>query len=299
LVEALKKSESIKVCQSAINGFQKIQKADYLLSFGGEEALNPILESSRSWVEHSAIWFTEDPYENEKNIISAKKYNLALTTDHFSENQYGNKGGFLPLGVPGKFFTPHERYEKTFDLIMFGSLWPNRIEMLERITSHPKTRSFKILLISSQSSAHWVNQDVLKKINSKIIYSGGEVVKINRPLSLEQMLNYTKRARICLSWPRVFKQDTYSVPGPRIVEVGTSFTPQLLDHETQPAIRHLLPEDSYIPYSMINLEDSIADALDMKHSDLEYIGNQMFYACKSQYTWDTVAATLVERLYSI
>jgi hypothetical protein len=299
LSDALSRTNLIDVRQSRINGFQKSQANDLLLCFGGEEALNPIIASSRLSVKKSAIWFTEDPYEFELNKISAQNYDLVMTTDYYSSEKYDRRGTYLSLGVPSELFShPKQNYER-FDLVMFGSLWPNRLEMLDRITSHPRTKNIRILLISSQLDASWINPVICRNVLDRIILAGGEIVNINRPLSIEQLLDATRNARICLNWPRLFKKDTYSVPGPRIAEVGSTYVPQLLDPETQPAIRHMVPDNSFLPYSNMRLEDDIADALEMSTLELEKIGRQMFNVCQQNFDWQVIASTLVKKLISI
>ena len=83
LVEACKQSGKFTSVQASINGFQQIENCDFLLTFGGEEARNRILESTRIRAKKSLIWFTEDPYENKVNIEAANNYDHVFTTDSF------------------------------------------------------------------------------------------------------------------------------------------------------------------------------------------------------------------------
>jgi len=299
LQNALKQSNSIELTSSAINGFQKNHSSDILLSFGGEEALNPLLETSRSFSTKSAIWYTEDPYEIEVNTLSAENYNLVFTTDYYSKSRYRDKGNYLTLGVPGELFDIPREHKKIFDIVAFGSLWPNRLEILEKITSHPRTKSLKILLLVSQAGESWVDQETFKKVSARITSSGGEVVKLHRPLDLTQLLNFTRLARVCINWPRLFKQDSYSVPGPRIAEVGSTYVPQLLDVKSQPAINHMIPKGSFISYSPFRLEDDIADALEMSSYELGNIGEEMFDTCQQHFDWNSIVNSLVNRLNSL
>ena len=299
LVEACKQSGKFTSVQASINGFQQIENCDFLLTFGGEEARNRILESTRIRAKKSLIWFTEDPYENKVNIEAANNYDHVFTTDSFSVSKYNGSANFLPLGVRKDLLSMPKPLNYHFDIVAFGSLWPNRIELLQEITTNPLTNKLKILLIGAQVNAPWVDQNELLHLNGRIIAAGGEVVNVKRPFDLRRLLTLAATARISLGWPRLFKTDSYSVPGPRIVEVGAARIPQLLDSASQPGLKKMFPQDTYFNFEISNVAETLSNVIELSQKELAAKTELMVQTIEEKYLWEILISQLEEKILQL
>lgn len=264
-----------------------------LLCFGGEELLTPVNLAHINRAERNIAWFTEDPYERNLNKENENYFDLILTTDAGSKEHYSVKTEVLPLAAPSSLFESQSIFKKDFDILMFGSLWPNRINILDDIVSHLNSTRFRILLITSQTTAPWVDQEKTNRLFLEVEKFGGRVLLATRPYSLNQMKYFAQISKIVLNWPRSFTGDNWSVPGPRIFEIAASGTTQLLDVGAQPGIRSIIPSDTYIEYNNLNLNEVLASAL-LDDSRVSGIGQSMFDLVKKEHTWEKRALDLLE-----
>lgn len=266
--------------------------ADLLICFGGEEFQTPFNIAQLSWAEKSLAWFTEDPYEIETNINNQHFFDLILTTDEKSISRYQEGSLFLPLAAPKVLFNELRSHEKEFDIFLFGSLWPNRISLLDEIMSNISVTKYRILLITSQLNASWIDQQRVKQIFSNIEKYNGRVVTSNRPFSLEQLKHFAQISRLCLNWPRKFVGDSWSVPGPRIFEIAASGTVQFIDVESQPGVKALIPDGSYVEYNNKSLANKLREHL--VESSVEESGVALFEFVKEHHTWETRVSSLLD-----
>lgn len=291
---AMMKSKRVSDFRAEISGLSGASSfADYLICFGGEEFQTPFNIAQLSWAEKSLAWFTEDPYEIENNKKNQHFFDLILSTDDKSISSYQEGAMFLPLATPKVLFNELRSPEKEFDIFLFGSLWPNRISLLHQIVSDISVTKYRILLVTSQLNAPWVDQQLIKQIFSIIEKHNGRVVISNRPFSLEQLKHFAQLSRICLNWPRKFSDDRWSVPGPRVFEIASSGTVQFIDVETQPGVKALIPDGSYIEYSnktLVNkLREHLIESIIAKDS-----GVPLFEFVKENHTWDTRVSSLLD-----
>jgi spore maturation protein CgeB len=267
--------------------------ADYLICFGGEEFQTPFNIAQLSWAEKSLAWFTEDPYEIDINKKNQHFFDLILTTDEKSISKYREGSSFLPLATPKVLFDELGSPEKVFDIFLFGSLWPNRISLLDQIVSDISSTNYRILLITSQLNASWVDPQRIKQIFSIIEKHNGRVVTTNRPFSLEQLKHFAQISRLCINWPRKFVDDKWSVPGPRVFEIASSGTVQFIDVETQPGVKTLIPDGSYVEYNKKTLVDKLREHLIETVSAKDF-GVPLFEFVKENHTWEQRASSLLD-----
>lgn len=105
-----------------------------LLAFGGEEIDHFLLHKLTRLAGRSAIWFTEDPYELSRNLVSAELVDVAFTNDRLSVPRYGSKGHYLPLAGFEPFHQrPIDPAGRRYDLFFAGTAWPNRVEMFQKL----------------------------------------------------------------------------------------------------------------------------------------------------------------------
>ena len=286
-------SKRYKVCP-AISGLDAPKLlSQILLCFGGEELVTPVNLAHIKHAERKIAWFTEDPYERNLNKENENYFDLILTTDVGSKKYYSVETEVLPLAAPARLFESQSNFKKDFDILMFGSLWPNRIEILDDVVSRLNSTRLRILLVTSQTTALWVERQKTNRLFSEVEKYGGRVLFASRPYSLNQMKYFAQISKVVLNWPRFFTGDNWSVPGPRIFEIAASGTPQLLDVGAQPGIRSIIPSDTYIEYNNLNLNE-VLDAALLDEPRVSSTGKSMFDLVRTEHTWEKRALDLLE-----
>jgi spore maturation protein CgeB len=290
-LEGASKKYKIRTAVSGLDAPKKLSQI--LLCFGGEELLTPVNLAHINHAEKKIAWFTEDPYERNLNKENENYFDLVLTTDVGSKEHYSVKTEVLPLAAPARLFENQAIFKKDFDILVFGSLWPNRIDILDAIVSQLSSTKLRILLVTSQSTAPWVDQEKTNRLFSEVEKFGGRVLLASRPYSLNQMKYFAQISKIVLNWPRFFAGDNWSVPGPRIFEIAASGTTQLLDVGAQPGIRSIIPNDAYIEYNHLNLKE-VLDSTLSHDSRVSSIGERMFDLVRKEHTWEKRALDLLD-----
>ena len=290
---AMTKSKKISEFRAEISGFNAPGYfANYLICFGGEEFLTPFNIAQLSYAEKCLLWLTEDPYEIETNTQNGEFFDYVFTTDEKSISKYQKNASFFPLATPKDLFHVMNHQTKEFDLFLFGSLWPNRISILEQIVSDISSTQYRILIVTSQLDASWVDQHKVKEIFSSIEKHNGRVLITHRPFSLGQLKHFAQISKLCLNWPRKFDDDNWSVPGPRIFEIASSGTLQLIDVDTQPGVKSLIPDGSYLNYDNNSLKRILREHL-IESSISKDSGISLFEFVKENHTWDERVSTLM------
>ena len=293
---AMLNSNEISEFRAEISGFGTPRSfADYLICFGGEEFQTPFNIAQLSYANKSLLWVTEDPYEIETNTKNEDFFNYIFTTDEKSIGKYKKDASFFPLATPKELFLKLNDLEKEFDIFLFGSLWPNRISILEQMVSELSLTKYRILLVTSQLDASWVDQQKAKEIFSNIENYNGRVLITRRPFSLEQLKHFAQISKICLNWPRKFVGDKWSVPGPRIFEIASSGTLQLIDTDTQPGVKSLIPDGSYVNYDTNSLISTLREHL-IETQISKDAGLPLFEFVKENHTWDKRVSSLLNFL---
>jgi len=291
---AMLNSKKISEFRAEISGFSTPSSfADYLICFGGEELLTPFNIAQLSYADKSLLWLTEDPYEVETNTKNEDFFDYIFTTDEKSVGKYKKGASFFPLATPKELFHKLKSLEKEFDIFLFGSLWPNRISILEQMVSELSLTKYRILLVTSQFDATWVDQEKVKEIFTNIENYNGRVLITRRPFSLEQLKHFAQISRLCLNWPRKFAGDKWSVPGPRIFEIASSGTLQLIDTDTQPGVKSLIPDGSYVNYDINSLMSTLREHLIDSQINKD-AGIPLFEFVKENHTWDTRVSSLLD-----
>lgn len=291
---AMVNSKRISEFRAEISGFSTPRSfADYLICFGGEEFQTPFNIAQLSYAGKSLLWLTEDPYEIETNIKNEYFFDYIFTTDEKSIVKYQKSASFFPLATPNELFHQLNDVEKQFDIFLFGSLWPNRISILEQIVSELSLTKYRILLVTSQLEASWVDQVKAKEIFFKIEKYNGRVLITHRPFSLEQLKHFAQISKLCLNWPRKFVGDKWSVPGPRIFEIASSGTLQLIDTNAQPGVKSLIPDGSYVNYDIYSLMTTLREIL-IDSQISKDSGIQLFEFVKENHTWDKRISSLLD-----
>lgn len=275
----------------------QVKKRDNLFVFGGEQLFDFKLMKLISLSNNTFVWFTEDPYETEQNIKSSSLFTKIFTTDEFSVKSYGPNAAFLPLGTI-RSPTSGSLVSFQYDLVLFGSIWPNRLDLIEKLAKNESTTKLRILLLTSQNSASWVDQARLRQVKNWIIGNGGEMLEITRPLDLAALGKLLQKARVCLNWPRSFGDKGWSVPGPRVIEVAMSGKVQLINSEMQPGINAILAPNMFLEYNDRDLCEQIVAALALSDELLHNIANLALEQVKESFTWERIIENLHQKLIS-
>ena len=293
---ALEKSKLFHDVYSAISGLNGPKYfSDFVVFFGGEELSTPLNIAHLKYAQNRIVWFTEDPYEHKTNLKNENLFDLVLSTDHQSSENYLTQSKYFPLAAPESLFKNDRSTEKKYDIFLFGSLWPNRIDLLEKIVSNLENTHFRILLLTSQNDQEWVSQERIFKIFFEIEKHKGRVIFISRPFSLTKIKELAQISKVCINWPRLFEKDEWSVPGPRIFETAASMTPQLIDVEAQPDILHLVPANSFINYNTSNVNEVLTTVIN-DNKKMTQVGNEMFEYVLANHTWRTRVSELFEMI---
>jgi hypothetical protein len=295
---ALEKSPLFDLQTSGLLQDIEVKKRENLFVFGGEDLLNWKLMKLIRLSDNNFAWFTEDPYETERNVKSSRLFTKIFTTDEFSVKSYGHNAAFIPLGTiqSSKSGGPVGIFQ--YDLVLFGSIWPNRIDLLEKLAKNESTTKLRILLLTSQMSASWVDQVRLRQVKNWIIGNGGEILEITRPLDLVALGKLLEKARVCLNWPRSFGDKGWSVPGPRVIEVAMAGKVQLLNSEMQPGLNAILSSKMYLDYKDSNLCDQVVAALTLSDEHLLNIADLAREHVNKHFTWDRIIEILHQELIS-
>ena len=72
---------------------------DLLLVFGGENADDPALQVLLASARFTAVWYTEDPYQQPVNRLTANQFDMVFSNDSLSAVSYGKHGVHLPLAA--------------------------------------------------------------------------------------------------------------------------------------------------------------------------------------------------------
>lgn len=203
------------------------KRANFFLAFDGEDPDLNICARLAAICGHSAVWFTEDPYEIETNIVNSKIFDIVFTNDSAVQvlGGYGEKAHHLPLAA-SEFFHYHKVIQDDeprflYDLLFVGTAWPNRVSFLSKLLPMLPDLKYKIAL---PTNAHLPK---FKLPIPKFEYSW--------KTSNVEFAKMANRSRIVLSLHRDFanagENTMASTPGPRLFEVALAGGFQLVSSE--------------------------------------------------------------------
>lgn len=294
---ALEKSPLFDLQEFGLLQDIQVKKRENLFVFGGEELLSWKLMKLIGLSSNNFVWFTEDPYETELNKKSSRLFTKIFTTDEFSVKSYGQNAAFLPLGtILSSKSGPVASFQ--YDLVLFGSMWPNRLDVLEKLANNESSTKLRILLLTSQMSASWVDQVRLRQVKDWIIGNGGEILEIARPLDLVALGKLLQKARVCVNWPRSFGDKGWSVPGPRVIEVAMAGKVQLINSEMQPGLDAILLPNMFLEYNDRDLCEQVIAALALSDERLLSIADLAREHVKECFIWERIVENLHQKLIS-
>jgi glycosyltransferase involved in cell wall biosynthesis len=219
------------------------QEQDFtlFLAFRGETLNRPICERLAALCSHSAIWLTEDPYEQPANLEHAPLFDLVFTNDSGSAGSYGPSGRHLPLAAaPELCHRPVREREADYryDLLFIGTAWPNRVSLVRELLAGLPGRKIKVAL---PHNPHLPEPHLPLPRSS-----------YDWRTSFEDFARLANRSRLVLTLHRSFSSSGGGVaartPGPRLFETALAGGCQLVDAALPETEAYFTPEAHYAPF---------------------------------------------------
>lgn len=234
-------------------------KFDALIAFDGEEADNAIIHRLCSIIPRRAIWFTEDPYEFNRNKDIANLFDLVLSNDATTAQHYTPPAVHMPLAADrNRHFRPITDEAALYDVFFAGSAWPNRLDFLLQVRrARPRIRLKTILVTNPALDPH------LEPWRTKFRFSPA--------VSIEDFCHLANQSLMTLTLPRRFSADvsrfeaSSDTPGPRLFEVAAAGSCQLVDVQTTPIAASLFDSaNQFLSFSsfeecLSRIDDALAN----------------------------------------
>ena len=201
-----------------------------LVCIDGQRLDAGLLARIRPAVGRLVLWVFEDPFMLDYNLASLDLFDLVFTNDPSCVASYAGKGRYLPLGGdPGSQRRPVlQDRDLRFDLFFAGTMWPNRIAMLERIIAAFPNARLKLVCPTNI----W-----LPPLPPEIANRA-----ITRPISHDAFIEFANASRVTLTMFRDHSvkdgaiqdgpvhgvRDCATAPGPRLYELALAGTAQVV-----------------------------------------------------------------------
>jgi glycosyltransferase involved in cell wall biosynthesis len=203
---------------------------DTLICIDGQRLNKSLIRRARSSFQRCILWLFEDPFMAEYNLRNIDIFDVVYTNDPSCAPLYGSKGRFLSLGACPDL---HERTikpdaELAYDIFFAGTMWPNRVPVLERLIGTFPDARFKLICPTN---------DYLPPLPASI--AG---LALQRPVSHEAFIDFANASRVTLTMFRDYAShgdaSQATAPGPRLYELGLAGTAQVVDAGTAIAPEH-------------------------------------------------------------
>ncbi len=218
------------------------QRCNLFFAFDGEE-LNPVICARiAAACGRSVLWVTEDPYELEVNVRSARLFDLVFTNDSASIQAYGERGRHLPLAGAKPFHLLPVLQDSTklrYDLFFAGTAWPNRVALLKDFLSADWGERAIRTKIALPTNEHLPPLDLSLPAS-----------QLNWRTSPVDFARFANMSVATLVLPRVFSasgdRDFAETPPPRLFEAALSGTVQLVQAKLAEAESYFTPGKEFL-----------------------------------------------------
>ena len=264
-----------------------------LLVYGGEELHQIPSEYLQRAFGRRAIWFTEDPYELKRNIVSADLFQVVFTNDSGSLNVY--RGGLhLPLAADPALVPQVPVCDPENLLFFSGTAWPNRKKLLSKLlTSWPTPDDFDLHLVANpfvenQFSSQRLRQSQNFRFEESIAISEFCLRSANSLCTLVVGRDFSGSGDHCYA----------RSPGPRLFESGITGSCQLVHASEIPDMPFGLKEGHH--FLRFKTTEQLIDLLcDAKTNPEPFrvIGSALSSEIHLRHTYDNRASVIVKSLY--
>jgi glycosyltransferase involved in cell wall biosynthesis len=199
------------------------ERCNLFLAFDGEGLDRGLCRRLASVCGTSALWVTEDPYEQKVNVRNAGLFDFLFTNDSASVQAYPGGAHHLPLAACPKFnfceIPSQDEKHYLYDLLFVGTAWPNRVDFLRALLTRMPGIKVKIGLTGNEH---------LPAPNLELPPSSYAWRVPN-----SEMARLANRSRVVLTLHRDFSASgcpsRAMTPGPRLFEVALAGGFQLVD----------------------------------------------------------------------
>jgi glycosyltransferase involved in cell wall biosynthesis len=194
---------------------------DTLICIDGQRLQESLLRRVRPAFRTVIMWLFEDPFMLDYNIKNRSLFDYIFTNDPECVPSYGGKGHYLPLGASPKFHHRPVRADADleYDIFFAGTMWPNRIQSLRRITAAFPDARLKLVCPTNE---------YLPPLPSDLAQ-----LAIQWPISHESFIDFANASRVTLTMFRDYASHgtvgQATAPGPRLYELGLSGTAQVVE----------------------------------------------------------------------
>lgn len=198
-------------------------RCNVVVCLDGQELHRRIISRLRQRCPRMVLWLTEDPYEQGTNRRNLDLFDLVFSNDRGSVRFYASpKVHHLPLAASEPY---HHRevveaeHEFLYDVFFAGVAWPNRVELLRKISGRLKDLRCKFILPHNE----FLPQPDL----------GLPDFELNYRLSNLDLATVQNRSKVVLYLHRVFSasgvDQPSTTPGPRLFETALAGAFQLVE----------------------------------------------------------------------
>ena len=247
ILDALKNHPSVEFVYLATFGdavsAAKNHHCNLFFAFDGEGLHFELCRRLKEVCGYSILWVTEDPYELHVNLQAIDLFDKVFTNDSGSVSAYGNKGIHLPLAA-SKYIQYHPVQEDDkylYDLFFAGTAWPNRVELIRKIST---LLDGKIKLKLAMPTNQYLPE--IKNIPYPLSF-------YNWRTSNLEFARFANRSRITLGLHRDFSATPGSTsmaltPGPRVFEVAMAGGFQLIDRSLAEIDRYFISDTEIVTF---------------------------------------------------
>ncbi|MGO4441408.1 glycosyltransferase [Rhizobium sp. RAF56] len=244
----------------------------------------------------SAVWFFEDPYEIDNNIIRSSMFDLSFTTDEHSIHRY-NSAEYLPLAADPEVCYFPVRAQWEFDISFVGVAWPNRVEELLALKAQFSGLRWNVRLITNGSIQPFLTREGLVDK----IHNAGWVLSPDT-IGIRDLAALSNRSRITLGLPRKFSLDpkqplaSSNSPAPRIFEVAMAGGAQIVSDQSVSGKTYPFSAGTLFTYGALG---SLAEQVEhlLSHDKLVYEAAHLAQSeCLSKHTYSHRVSQIVEKL---
>lgn len=160
-------------------------------------------------------------------IFSYEPTDLTFLSDRHSDVNY------LYVGYDSSIFYPLEEFiEKEYDICFVGSLYPSRLEMLEKVAVYAHHHNKKMIVHTNRYPQKYIwhaFRNFLRSIKFKAKYKYLDKCIVDIPLYNEDLSRLYQKSKICLNMHAEKNNRLHTGPNPRTFELLGSKAFQLID----------------------------------------------------------------------
>lgn len=196
-------------------------KFDTLICIDGQRLNKSLIRHARGAFQRCILWLFEDPFMSDYNRRNIDVFDVVYTNDPSCVALYGSKGRFLSLGASTDLHFREIKPDSAlnYDIFFAGTMWPNRIPILEKLIATFPAARFKLICPTNE---------YLPPLPASLA-----ALALQRPVSHEAFIDFANASRVTLTMFRNYashgEASQATAPGPRLYELGLAGTAQVVE----------------------------------------------------------------------